>query len=265
MAGNGRSCRFPFFILKIILTIDIGNSSTKFAFFDGEEIVDRRRIPTNRSSGPEEILDELNDFDRRTIAGIAIASVVRELRDTYQSLAAKHLDAPVVFFDHTADLAFSVKYEPPEACGPDRLVAAHAAVIKYGAPAIVCDFGTATTIDLVNKKHEYMGGVIAPGIKTMADSLFEKTSRLPKVGVGAAQRVVGNSTERSIRSGIYFGYLGLSDGIISRMQQQIEGPVHVIATGGDAKLIAGESEFIEDVEPDLIHLGLSDLWERSQK
>ena len=255
--------RFPFFALEMLITADIGNTSTKFAFIEGGEIIDRIRIPTMREASPADILEQTKDFGGHKPKGIAVASVVRELRKTYESIGPDRFNSPVRFFDHTSQFGFSINYEPPSGCGPDRLVAAHAALLIKASPVIVCDFGTATTIDLVNDSNEYSGGIIAPGIETMANSLFESTSRLPKIEIGAAHRVVGNSTERSIRSGIYFGYLGLADGIIDRMQSQLESPARVVSTGGYAELIARESKFVNDVEPDLINHGLLDLWKRS--
>ncbi|MDH3493642.1 MAG: type III pantothenate kinase [Acidobacteriota bacterium] len=247
----------------MLLTIDIGNSATKLAFFEGGKIVRRRRFSTIRDAVLSDFADEVADLLNEDIEGVAISSVVRELRDTYEELASESLAAPVMFVDHNSDLGFSINYDPPSDCGPDRLVAAHAAVLAAGIPVVVCDFGTATTIDLVTV-NGYAGGTIAPGIETMANSLFHNTSRLPKVEIGKALKVVGNSTAGSIRSGIYFGYIGLVDGIISRMQSGLESLAPVVATGGYAELIAGESSYVDSHDPDLIHRGLHDIWQRNK-
>lgn len=246
----------------MLLTIDIGNSATKLAFFEGREIVRRHRFPTIREAVLSDFADIVDEISKENIEGIAVSSVVRELRETYLELATALLKSPVLFVDHTSDLGFSVNYDPPSDCGPDRLVAAHAAVLAAGKPVIVCDFGTATTIDLVSE-NGYAGGTITPGIETMSNSLFRNTSRLPRMDVGKAIKVVGNSTASSIRSGVYFGYIGLVDGIIARIQSGLERVAPVVATGGYAKLIAEESEYVDSIDPDLIHRGLHDIWNRT--
>ncbi|NNE65907.1 MAG: type III pantothenate kinase [Pyrinomonadaceae bacterium] len=246
----------------MLVTVDIGNTSTKFALFEDAKIVEREKIRTVRDASVRDVYDATEMLRSISPKGLAISSVVREVRDTYTLLAKELWNREALFCDHKSKLNFEISYEEPADCGPDRLVAAHAAVVKFGSPVIVCDFGTATTIDLVNTGPVYCGGIIAPGIETMAQSLFRDTSRLPKIDVGAAHRVVGNSTERSIRSGIYFGYIGLADGIIGRMQAQLEKPAPVIATGGFAELIAKESEYVDESDRDLIHKGLHDIWHR---
>jgi type III pantothenate kinase len=244
----------------MLLTIDIGNTSTKFAFFDGEEIAERKRIATVRDASVEDICSELELSGQEGITAVAISSVVRELRKTYEVFGRDYLEVPTIFADHTFDLGFAINYIPPGDCGPDRLVAAYAAVQELGYPVIACDFGTATTIDFVSQDKEYRGGIIAPGIETMANSLFEKTSRLPRVEVSQPESVVGASTINSIRSGVYYGYIGLVDGIIERIEKEAGVNVPVIATGGYAELISRESKYAKHFRIDLIHLGLRDIW-----
>ncbi len=248
----------------MLLTIDIGNSSTKLALFDSGSIIARTRFETDPAAAAADLKVELRNFVDGALEGIAISSVVRELRASYEQAGAEHFKTAPLFVDHTHDLGFEIDYKPPSDCGPDRLVAAYAAVQNAGYPVIVCDFGTATTIDLVDAENVYRGGIIAPGIETMSDSLFENTSRLPKIEVKPALKVVGDSTAGSIRSGIYYGYIGLVDGIIARMQSGLESVAPVIATGGFSELIAGGSKHVEQVEPDLIHHGLREMWERAK-
>jgi type III pantothenate kinase len=155
-----------------------------------------------------------------------------------------------------------INYFPRENLGVDRLVAAFAAAEKYDVPCIVCDFGTATTIDVINLGSEYLGGIIAPGMQTMSEALFLKTSQLPKIKIGKPASVIGNSTERAIESGIYFGYIGLVDGIIERMSLELGEKPKVIATGGFANLIAESSEKIEIVEENLLLEGLRLIYEK---
>ncbi|MEZ5305743.1 MAG: type III pantothenate kinase [Pyrinomonadaceae bacterium] len=247
----------------MILTIDIGNGSAKFAVFDGSDIVSRSRVESRRDLSIKDISTALAGCTTDRIEGIAISNVVRELQPVFRDFAVHEINAPHIFVNHETDLGLSIQYEPPDSCGPDRLAAAFGAKHFYGAPAIVCDFGTATTIDLVDHDSIYRGGIIAPGLNTMAESLFERTSRLPKVEIGKTDSVVGASTVESIRSGIYFGYLGMVEGIISRMRKLAGAAViATIATGGDAELIAEGTDQIEFVEPDLIPKALAEIWKR---
>jgi type III pantothenate kinase len=187
---------------------------------------------------------------------------VPELKNAYLELSQKHFRLVPTFVDSSFDFNFTMKYFPPESLGVDRLVAAFAAVEKHGAPCVVCDFGTATTIDVVNSKGEFLGGVIAPGMRTMSEALFLKTSQLPKIEIRKPASVIGNSTVKAIESGIYFGYIGLVDGIVERMIGEIGETPKVIATGGFANLIAESSEKIQIVEENLMLEGLRLVYER---
>jgi type III pantothenate kinase len=140
--------------------------------------------------------------------------------------------------------------------GADRLVGAFAAVEKYGKPCLVCDFGTATTIDAVNSRHEYLGGIIAPGLNTLAEALFLKTSRLPHVEIRKTEKVIENTTVGCIQSGIFYGYIGLTEGVISRMIEELSEKPKVIATGGFSRIIAENCPLIEITDENLILDGL---------
>ena len=244
------------FLFCMILTLDIGNSSTKVVLFEENEVKMRYRFETERDVTIEDLSFELEEFVESKPEVVAISSVVREVRETYTKYFEGVGIGDVHFIDHHSELGFEIDYFPPENCGPDRLVAAYAGLINTEPPLIVCDFGTATTIDLINSEGIYKGGIIAPGIETMSEALYNQTSRLPKVEVKPALKVVGDSTEASIRSGIYYGYLGLVDGIITRMKAGIQMEVPVIATGGFAKMIANGSDHIDEVDMELIPKGL---------
>jgi type III pantothenate kinase len=248
----------------MLLTIDIGNSTATLGIFEGEKLISKLTIPSNLDQSEEEVFLTITSELRNEISAIIISSVVKELDNFYRNLSEKHFGIEPVFVDHTFDLGFLIKYFPPSGCGVDRLVAAFAATQKYKYPCIVCDFGTATTIDVVNSKNEYLGGIITPGMKTLADSLFEKTSKLPKVEILKPKSVIGDYTVGSIQSGIYFGYIGLVDGIIKRMFDELGEKPKVIATGGFSKLLSEESNFIEIVEPDLILDGLRLIYEKAE-
>lgn len=240
----------------MLLAIDIGNSKTKFAVFDGETIVNKFTIQTIRDQTSDSIYSKIEKHISQQISSIVISTVVKELKETYHKLGEQHLKTKPFFADHTFDYGFEVKYYPPENCGSDRLVDAFAAVEIYGKPLIVCDFGTATTIDVVNSKNEYLGGIITPGPNTLGSALFEKTSKLPKVEFEKPENVIGNSTVSSIQAGIYFGYIGLVDGIIERMLDTLGEKSKIISTGGFAELISEESKYVEIVEKNLMLDGL---------
>lgn len=246
----------------MLLTIDIGNSTATFGVFDGEKLVSKFTIPTIREQSAEEIFITIKPKLKQNISAFIISSVVTELENSFRKLSENLFKIEPIFVDHAFDFGFSIKYFPPDGCGIDRLVAAFAAVQKYGNPCIVCDFGTATTIDVVNSKNEYIGGIITPGINTFASALFEKTSKLPKVEIEKPKSVIGDYTVGSIQSGIYFGYIGLVDGIIKRMFDELGEKPKVIATGGFSGLISEESVLIDVVEPNLMLEGLQLLYNR---
>ncbi len=242
----------------MLLAIDIGNSFTKFGVFENDTLRYRLDIPTV----PHQAADEIHDSKIQSIHAVIISSVVPELKNAYLELSKKYYNLEPTFVDSSLDFNLKIKYFPPQNLGVDRLVAAFAAVGKYGVPCIVCDFGTATTIDVVNAKSEYLGGIIAPGMQTMSEALFLKTSQLPKIEIKKPESVIGNSTIKSIESGIYFGYVGLVDGIIERMTGELGETPKVIATGGFAKLIAESSAKIDVVEENLMLEGLRLIYEK---
>lgn len=246
----------------MILTIDIGNSKTKFGVFENGKIAEKLSIETIREQDTGDIFSQIEKNIPNSITAIIISNVVSELKQTYQNLCEKLLKIKPFFVDHNFDFGFEINYFPPENCGVDRLVAAFAGVKKYGTPIIVCDFGTATNFEVVNENNEYIGGIIAPGINTLASALFEKTSKLPKVELKKPASVIGNSTARSIQSGIYFGYIGLVDGILERMINELRVEPKIISTGGFAELISEESRYVEIIEKNLVLEGLSLVYEK---
>lgn len=249
----------------MILAIDIGNSSIKFGFFDNEKLISKFSIPTVRTQTSEEIFSQISSNLRFPFSAAIISSVVTELEVPFRQLFSEKFDLTPIFVDHTFDFGFSINYFPPESCGSDRLINAFATIKKIGKPCIVCSFGTATTIDAVNSKNQYVGGIIAPGMKTLADSLFEKTSKLPKVSIEKPANVIGNSTVKSIRSGIFFGYIGLVDGIIEKMIAELNEKPKIIATGGFSGLISQYSRFVEDFDENLTLEGLMLMHKKIRK
>ena len=254
----------------MLLVIDIGNTNTSLGVFDGARLATHWRLTTERSRTGDEWgvltrnLFALAGLDFKSINAIAIASVVPPLNFTLKRMAEVYFQLTPLFVDHTVDTGLPILYQPASDVGADRIVDAVAAIKKYGAPCIVVDFGTATTFDAINSKGEYLGGVITPGITISADALFERAAKLPRVEIKRPRNVVGSSTVEAMQSGLYHGYVGLVDGILKRMIDELGGTPHVIATGGLAPLIATGSEFIEQVDETLTLEGLRLVYERTR-
>lgn len=258
----------------MLLVIDAGNTNTSLGVFNGNELVAHWRLTTARSRTVDEYgvharnLFQLADIDFRTIHAIAIASVVPPLNYTLKIMAETYFHLTPLFVDHATDTGLTILYEPASDVGADRLVDAVAAIQRYGAPCIVVDFGTATTFNAINANGHYVGGVITPGIMISTDALFEQTAKLPRVDIRRPQKIIGSSTITAMQSGLYHGFVGLVDGVLRKMIEEMGSTPRaprVIATGGLASLIATGSEFIELVDDTLTLDGLRLVYERTQQ
>ncbi len=241
----------------MLLAIDIGNSTTKFGVFDNEKLTSRFETPTQHHKTPDEIINLIKNDLPASVDAVIISSVVPESNAIYKKLCESRFDVEPVFVGSDFDLGMPINYEPRENLGIDRAVAAFAAREKFGKPVIVCDFGTATTIDAVDSSGEFIGGIIVPGISTLADSLFRQTANLPKVDIAKAERVIASSTVSAINAGIYFGYLGMVEKILTKMIEELGEHPKIIATGGFATFIAESVEMIEIIDENLILEGLN--------
>jgi type III pantothenate kinase len=255
----------------MLLAIDIGNTNISLGVYTGENLIAHWKMATVRNRTSDEIgvlarqMFSLDDIDFEKVSAVIVSSVVPQLNFTFQKMSEKYFRLDAIVLDSTFNFGLKINYNPPSSVGIDRIVAASAASHKYGNPCIVCDFGTATTIDVVNSSGEYLGGTITPGMNVFADALFEKTSKLPKVEIKKVETVIGNSTVHSIQAGIYFGYAGLVDGIIRRMIEELGKKPRIIATGGLAALVAESSELIETIDETLMLEGLRLIYERIEK
>ena len=248
----------------MLLVIDIGNTNVVAGVFSGSELRCSWRIATRQDRTSDEYGVLFSDlFHRHSIVlqeieSIVISSVVPPLNDCFLELSERFFGTFPSFVDPDSQRVLKICYEPVSDVGADRIVNAVAALRLVKPPLIVVDFGTATTFDAVDAAGTYIGGVIAPGAGISAEALFLRASRLPRIEIHRPKTTVGTSTVKSMQSGLYYGYIGLVDGIIERMKREV-GEAAVIATGGLAPLICEESVHIQRIEMDLTLFGLREF------
>jgi type III pantothenate kinase len=253
----------------MLLVIDVGNTNTVLGVYDGEALIDHWRIRTERERTSDEwgiFFRDLFLFDHidfRDVEGIIISSVVPPVLNMLEGMSKKYFQIKPLIVGHGIETGIPIFYDNPAEVGADRIVNAVAAYERYKKSIIVVDFGTATTFDYVSPRGEYMGGAIAPGLGISSEALFLRTSKLPRVEIVKPRRVVGKNTNQSIQSGLFFGYVGLVDGIVNRIKKEVRSNPKVIATGGLADLISGESKTIEEVNQFLTLEGLRIIYHRN--
>jgi type III pantothenate kinase len=259
----------------MLLTIDIGNTNIVLGVFEGDRLTQSWRLATLRERTADEIgiwaaqLFQHQSLDPRRVTGIAMASVVPPLTGTMIAMAKQYFGLTPLNVDSGTDIGMPILYRHPTEVGADRLVNAVAAYVTYGreerAPLIIVDFGTATTFDAVSANGEYLGGVISPGVQISADALFQRAARLPRVDVRKPCEVIGRTTVGAMESGLYYGYVGLVEGLIRRMKPELGPNTVTVATGGLAGMIAPETDLIQYVDADLTLQGLRMVWERNRQ
>jgi type III pantothenate kinase len=246
----------------MLLAVDIGNTNIALGIFEGEGLTATWRLSTDVHKLTDEyaaiLLNLLPRYglDFCDIKETIICSVVPPLVTTFEELCQRYLGISPLVVGSGIKTGVHIRMENPKEVGPDRVVNAAAGYRLYGGPLIVIDFGTATTFDTVSQEGDYLGGAIAPGIKVSAEGLFHSTARLPQVELTRPKRVIGKNTISAIQSGIFFGYVGLVEGLVARLKQELGGEARVIATGGSAELIAAETDVIEEIDPNLTLEGL---------
>ncbi len=228
------------------------------------------RVTTHRTQTSDEYgvlfvnLFTMQGISVEQVTHIIISSVVPPVESTLRRVCEKYFKLQPLFVEPGIKTGMPVLVDNPAELGADRLVNAIAAFERYGGPCIVVDFGTATTFDVISAKGEYLGGAIAPGLGISADALFSRAARLGRVDVKRPARVIGTNTVTHLQSGLYYGYIGLVDGILERMSAELGAQPRVISTGGLARTISGDSQYIAQIDDMLTLDGLRILFERNR-
>src|ERR1700732_58266 len=269
----------------MLLVIDVGNTNTVLGVFErvahraGEDVTTdppaHERLVANWRVGSHlnRTVDEygvifrnlfsMDNLEVSAVHGIVISSVVPPLDPVLRTCCERYFNTKPLLMEPGVKTGMPVLYDNPAEVGADRIVNGVAAFEKYGGPCVIVDFGTATRFDCISKKGKYMGGVICPGIGISADALFQRTARLPRVEIRKPARVIGSNTVGSLQSGLYYGYLGLVDGILELLLAELGQETHVLATGGLGPMIGTGSKYIKNVEDSLTLEGLRIIWERN--
>ena len=254
----------------MLLTVDVGNTNTALGVFRGEELIANWRLTTARQQTVDEYgvlarnLFTLAGLDREAIHGVIISSVVPPMNWTLAEMSRIYFGQKALFVEAGVKTGMAVLVDNPLEVGADRIVNGVAAFHKFGGPCIVVDFGTAITFDAISAKGEYLGGVIAPGLGIASEALFARAARLPRVEIKDPGKVIGTNTVTHMQAGLYYGAIDMVDGMIARMKAELSSNVKVVATGGQARLVAKGSKQIEHTDDFLTLVGLRLIWERNQ-
>ena len=254
----------------MILTLDIGNTNMKTALFDGDEMKQYWRLSTNRNRTSDEygmaMMNLLNHYgiDRGQVEGIMMSSVVPQINFTIEHMCRNYFGIEPMKIEPGVKTGINIKYENPRELGSDRIANAVAAFELYGGPCITIDFGTATSFGAISAKGEFLGGAICPGLRLAADALTERTAKLPRFELVKPENVIGRNTVTNMQAGIVYGYIGQIKYLVNRMKKEmgVEG-IKVIATGGLAVLVAGESSVIDVMDGLLTLKGLRIIYEKN--
>ncbi len=255
----------------MLLVIDVGNSNTVLGVYQNQKLIYDWRVATDKYRTVDEYamlmrqLFQLGRIDFSDLSDVIVSTVVPSMQNTVEGLCKKYFQVTPYVVGPGMKTGMPIHYDNPKEVGADRIVNAVAAYEQSRCALIVVDFGTATTFDVISADGCYQGGAIAPGIGISADALFERASKLPRVDFLQPGQIIAKNTVNSIQAGIFFGYLGLVEGIVTRMKNEMSQSPLVIATGGLAAPIAAATDMIDRVEPLLTLEGLHLLYERNKK
>ncbi len=252
-----------------LVVIDAGNTNTVVGVYSGDELTHHFRLSTSTEGTSDEyaamllpLLDH-GGVDPRSVDGVAISSVVPPLALAFERLSVDLFGREALFLEPGVKTGMPIRSDNPSEVGADRIANSVAAREVYGAPVVVVDFGTAITFDVVSPDGAYIGGMIAPGPGIAAEALASRASRLYRVDLDRPARVIGTNTAAAIQSGLFYGYVGLVDGILERLVAEVDGLETIVATGGLAELISDASVRITDIDPDLTLIGLKLIFDRN--
>lgn len=253
----------------MLFVIDVGNTNIVLGLYKQQKLVFDWRIQTDHHATTDEYAMTFKSLlahvhvSLKDVTGCVISSVVPPITDTFRALSKKYFDLTPIILEPGVKTGLNILYDNPREVGADRIVNAVAASHLYGFPAIVIDFGTATTFDLIDEHGNYAGGTIVPGIKISAESLIGRAAKLPRVEIVKPPNVIGKNSVHSIQAGLYYGYVSLVDGMVERIKQLLPTRPKVIATGGLAELIYGDANSIDLIDPELTLTGLRLIYERN--
>ena len=253
----------------MLLAIEQGNTNTLFAVHDGVEWIAEWRSATESTRTADEYavwlhqLLELQGLGLKNLDGCIISSVVPQSIFNLRNLSRRYLKVEPMVIGENVDLGMRVTIEKPSEAGADRLVNAIGGYASYGGPLIIIDSGTATTFDVVSADGAFEGGVIAPGINLSMQALHTAAAKLPRVAIQRPERVIGQDTVGAMQSGVYWGYVGLIEGLIERIKREYVRPMTVVATGGVASLFVGATNKIDKFDGDLTIRGMLEIWRRN--
>ena len=252
----------------MLLAVDVGNTQTHFGTYRDGELVEHWRFATVRESTADELatvlvgLLHLRGLTLDDVGAAIVSSVVPQLVHEYQGVGERYLGGNLIVVGPGLRSGIPIRTERPHEVGADRLVNAVAGFTKYGGPCIVVDLGTTINFDIVSANKEFVGGVICPGIGMSISGLFAKTARLPMVDFREPEKLIGSNTVGSITSGLYYGFIGMIDGIVERVTAELGPKTKAVATGGQGHLIAKASRFVKIYDEDLTLHGLRLIWQR---
>lgn len=255
----------------MLLALDVGNTNVTIGAFDGEKIAGRWRLRTIHEQTADEWgilirnLFSLSSLDLAAVDGVIISSVVPAVDQPLEAMADRYFRCKPMFVSCALDLGITVRYDNPREVGADRLVNGVAGFRKYGGPIVIVDLGTTINFDIVSADGSFLGGLICPGIGMSISGLVSRTARLPMVDFREPEKLIGSNTVGSITSGLYYGFVGMIDGIVERLAIDEFGPnLKCIATGGQGELIVRPSHWIMTYDEDLTLDGLRFIWERNR-